>query len=204
LIDEWIEGVLASTALTGFYVLMITFPLALVQGILGIFPFTLLVVINISSMGLVNGLLASWVSSIIVTTIVFYCCRSFFSNWFNSKIRRKEGRYEKWQKYFELYGVWTLILLRTIPVVPNNVISFMASLSSMKPLPYLISSVVGNLSQIWLYGIISSTLLSPDKDRRLMISLYVAFCLVIVIAFVISQLLQRRNGGKMDSKHISM
>jgi uncharacterized membrane protein YdjX (TVP38/TMEM64 family) len=204
MINEWIDILLARTSLTGFYVLFITFPLAFVQGILGIFPFPILIVINISSMGLVYGLLTSWISSIIVANIVFYCCRSFFSNWFNSKIKRKEGRYEKWQKYFEIYGIWTIILLRTLPIVPNNVISLMASVSSIKSLAYFISSVVGNLSQIWLYGIISSSIIMPDQDSRLLIGFYIAFCLSLIIIFVISQFLQRNKGDNTKEKHVSL
>jgi uncharacterized membrane protein YdjX (TVP38/TMEM64 family) len=75
---------------------------------------------------IVLQILTSWFSSIIVANIVFYCCRSFFSDWFNRKIKSKEGRYEKWQKYFEIYGICTIILLRTLPIIPNNVISLMA------------------------------------------------------------------------------
>jgi uncharacterized membrane protein YdjX (TVP38/TMEM64 family) len=201
MLNEWIKTLLASTSLTGFYVLFITFPLAIVQGVLGIFPFTILIVLNISAMGLVNGLLTSWISSIIVATIVFYCSRSFFSDWFNSKIKSKEGRYEKWQKYFELYGIWTIILFRTLPIIPNNVISLMASVSSIKSLAYFISSVVGNLSQIWLYGIISSSILIPTQNSKLLIGFYIAFCISLIIVFVINQFLQRNNGDNTKGKH---
>ncbi|MEQ4486014.1 TVP38/TMEM64 family protein [Cohnella silvisoli] len=195
MLSEWIEALLARSSLTGFYVLIITFPLAIVQGILGIFPFTILIVLNISAMGIVNGLLTSWISGIIVANIVFYCGRSFFSDWFNRKIKRKESRYEKWQKYFELYGIWTLILLRTLPI-PNNVVSLMASVSSIKPFAYFISSVVGNLSQIWLYGIISSSIIMPKQDSKLLIEMYIAFCLSLIIVFVRGQFLQRNKGDR--------
>ena len=195
MLDEWIESLLAQTSLTGFYVLLITFPLTLVQGIVGLFPFSILIVLNISAMGLVNGLLTSWISSIIVANIVFYCCRSFFSGWFIRKMRRKEGRYEKWKKYFEIYGIWTLILLRTVPIFPNNIISFMASISSIKSLAYFISSIVGNLSQIWLYGIISSSILMPEQDSKILIGSYVAFCLLLIIIFVITQFIQKNRNN---------
>jgi uncharacterized membrane protein YdjX (TVP38/TMEM64 family) len=198
LINHWIEALLAKTSLSGFYVLIVTFPLTLVQGILGIFPFTLLIVLNISAMGLVNGLITSWISSIIVANIVFYGCRSFFSEWFNKKIKRKEGRYEKWQQYFETYGIWTLILLRTLPVFPNNVISLMAALSSMKSFAFFISSVVGNLSQIWLYGIISSSIIMPEQDSGLLIWSYVAFCVALLILFGFRQKLQRNKEVSQD------
>lgn len=204
MINEWIESLLDSTSLSGFYVLIITFPLAIVQGILGFFPFSILIVLNISAMGLVDGLLTSWITSILVANIVFLCCRSFFAEWFNRKIKRKGGSFEKWEKYFELYGVWTLILLRTLPIIPNNVISLMAALSSIKLIPYFISSIIGNLSQIWLYGIISSSILMPNRDSSLMIGLYIVFCLVMVVLFLISQYMHRTKGKHSEEKHVSL
>jgi uncharacterized membrane protein YdjX (TVP38/TMEM64 family) len=204
MINDWIETLLTRTSLTGFYVLLITFPLAIVQGILGIFPFTILIVLNISAMGLVNGLLTSWISSIIVATIVFYFSRSVFSDWFNRKVKRKEGRYENWQKYFELYGIWTIILLRTLPIIPNNVISFMASVSTIRTFAYFISSVVGNLSQIWLYGIISSSILMLAQDSTLLIGSYIAFCVSLIIVFVVTQFLQRNKRDNTKGKHVSL
>ncbi|TFE22724.1 TVP38/TMEM64 family protein [Cohnella luojiensis] len=204
MINDWIEALLDRTSLTGYYVLIATFPLAIVQGILGIFPFSILIVLNISAMGLVDGLLTSWISSIVAANIVFYCCRSFFSDWFNRKINRKEdGRYEKWQKYFETYGIWTLILLRTLPIIPNNVISLMASVSSIRMLPYFFSSVIGNLSQIWLYGIISSSILMPNQDSKLLIGSYIAFCILLILIFVTSQYLQRRKGDDKEN-HVAL
>jgi uncharacterized membrane protein YdjX (TVP38/TMEM64 family) len=204
MLNGWIESLLESTSLSGFYVLILTVPLAIVQGILGIFPFSILIVLNISAMGLFDGLLTSWLMSILVANIVFLCCRSFFSEWFNRKIKRKEGRFEKWEKYFDLYGVWTLILLRTLPIIPNNVISLMASVSSIKPVPYFISSIIGNLSQIWLFGIISSSILMPNRDSKLMIGLYIVFCLVLIILFLISQFMLKDRGKHSREKHVGL
>lgn len=202
MIAEWIEALLTSTSLTGYYVLLATFPLTLIQGILGLFPYSILILLNISSMGLISGLLASWISSIIVANIVFHGCRSFFADWFSRKIKKKEGRFEKWQRYFELYGVWTLILLRTIPIIPNNAISLMAAVSTMKSIPYFISTVIGNLSQIWLYGIISWTILMPNQDRSLSIWLYVSFCLILIIVFFLDQFKQRKKGTNVKVNHV--
>jgi uncharacterized membrane protein YdjX (TVP38/TMEM64 family) len=204
MLNGWIESLLESTSLSGFYVLILTVPLAIVQGILGVFPFSILIVLNISAMGLFDGLLTSWLMSILVANIVFLCCRSFFSEWFDRKIKRKEGRFEKWEKYFELYGVWTLIVLRTLPIIPNNVISLMASVSSIKPIPYFISSIVGNLSQIWLFGIISSSILMPNRDSKLMIELYIVFCLVLIILFLISQFMQKNKGKHSREKNVGL
>ncbi|WP_027093009.1 TVP38/TMEM64 family protein [Cohnella thermotolerans] len=184
MINDSINWLLATTQLDGFNILLITVPLAIVQGFLGLFPFTTLIMLHISALGIVNGLIMSWLVSILVSLVVFYCCRYWFADWFDRKLARYEARYAKWKKYFQLYGVWAIILMRTLPIMPNNVIAFLASISSIRPSPYLISSIVGNLSHIWLFGIISSSILFPGTDIRLLIGLYVVFFAAMAMLFV--------------------
>lgn len=76
----------------------------------------------------------------------------------------KLKRYDKWQRYLDRYGIWTLVLLRTIPIVPSNVINFMAAVSPIKASSYIWGTVLGNLSFIWLFGTIGSSLVVPREE----------------------------------------
>jgi len=183
IINDSIDWLLSVTQLDGFNILLITVPLAIIQGFLGLFPFSTLIMLHISALGLANGMIMSWLVSIVVSLVVYFCCRYWFADWFDRKLARYESRYSKWKKYFQLYGVWTIILMRTLPIMPNNVIAFLASVSSIRPAPYLISSIVGNLSHIWLFGIISSSILLPETDIRLLIGSYVIFFFVLSLLF---------------------
>jgi len=190
-INDGIEWLLQVTQLDGFNILLVTFPLAIVQGFLGLFPFSTLIVLHISALGIAAGMFVSWLVSIVVSLIVYYCCRYWFSGWFDRKLQKYENKYEKWKHFFQLYGVWAIILMRTLPIMPNNVIAFLASVSAIKPIPYLVSSIVGNLSHIWLFGIISSSILLPEADIRLLIGAYAVFFLMLSILFALS--LRRRG-----------
>ncbi|MBB6735181.1 TVP38/TMEM64 family protein [Cohnella zeiphila] len=185
-INDAIDWLLGVTQLDGYNILLLTMPLAVVQGFLGIFPFSTLVMLHISALGIGAGMAVSWLVSIVVSLIVFYCCRYWFSDWFDRKLQRYENKYDKWKKFFQLYGVWAIILMRTLPIMPNNVIAFLSSVSAIKPMPYLVSSIVGNLSHIWLFGIISSSILLPDTDIRILIAAYAAFFLVLSALFWLS------------------
>ncbi|MBB6672746.1 TVP38/TMEM64 family protein [Cohnella nanjingensis] len=198
IINHAIDWLLETTQLEGFYLLLLTIPLAIVQGFFGFFPFSTLIFLQISALGLVNGLITSWLIGIIASIVVYYCCKFLFADWFNRKMSRNVGRYEKWQKYFQNYGVWSIIFLRTLPIMPNNVISFMASISSIKSSAYFVSTLVGNLSHIWLFGIISSSILLPDTDLRTLTVSYIAFCSAMVVLFAIEQWRRRqaRQSGR--------
>ncbi|MFD2880620.1 VTT domain-containing protein [Paenibacillus rhizoplanae] len=59
--------------------------------------------------------------------------RRYLFDWFDRKWGYKLKKYEKWQTYLDRYGIWTLVLLRTIPIVPSNIINLMSAVSPMKP-----------------------------------------------------------------------
>ncbi|THF79577.1 TVP38/TMEM64 family protein [Cohnella fermenti] len=187
-INNNVDWVLDTLGLSGFGIVLITLPLAVIQGSLGIFPFSTLIFLHISALGLVNGMLMSWLVSIVSSIVVYACCRYWFADWFERRMQRYTGRYSKWKRYFEEYGVWTIIVLRTIPIVPNNVISFLASVSGVKPGPYAISSLVGNLSHIGMFSIISSSILFPENDIGPLIAAYAAFCLILIGWFLMLKL----------------
>ncbi|GGD63433.1 VTT domain-containing protein [Paenibacillus nasutitermitis] len=182
-ISDAIDWLLQVTSLDGYGILLIAVPLAIVQGLLGIFPFTTLIMLYISALGLEVGLLMSWLTGTLASIVIFYFFRYFVSGWVNRKLAKRIERYEKWQNSFQRYGIWAIIFLRTLPIMPNNLISFMSSVSRVSSPSYILSSLVGNLSHIWLFGIISSTLLMPGTDIKWLIVTYIIFCLILILLF---------------------
>ncbi|WP_276352398.1 TVP38/TMEM64 family protein [Cohnella caldifontis] len=201
--NEWIENAIELTGLTGATLLAVTIPLAILQGFFGFFPFSTLIFVHISSLGIGGGLLASWLSGTLAAVVVFYVCKFLFAEWFRRKWGHKLERYEKWQASFDRYGFWAIIFLRTLPVMPNNLISFMSAISPIRTSTYIWSSIVGNLSHIWLFGIISSSILFPDMDIRMLVGSYVAFCVVLLAIFAATRFraarMQSRDKGNPTS-----
>ncbi|MDN4070505.1 VTT domain-containing protein [Paenibacillus vini] len=189
--NEWIEQftgwLLEVTQIEGFWILLITIPLALIQGIIGIFPFATIVMVNISVLGVMNGLLASWIAGSVAGMAVYMICKFLFSDWFNRRWLSKLQKYERWQKSLNRYGVWAVIFLRTVPIMPNNLISFMSAVSSLKTISYTWSNMIGNLSSIWLFGILSASIVFPNMDLRLLILSYAIFLLALLAAFFVRQ-----------------
>ncbi|WP_274650892.1 TVP38/TMEM64 family protein [Paenibacillus humicola] len=183
-INGTIEWLLDFAQLDGYNILLLTIPLAILQGFLGFFPFTTIIMLHISVLGLRNGLMMSWLTGTIASMVAFYFFRYIFSGWVNQRLRKKVERYEKWQAYFQRYGVWAIIFLRTLPIMPNSLVSFMSSVSPIKSIPYLVSSIFGNLSNIWLFGIISSKILMPKTDIRMLLYTYIGFCVLLCVLFL--------------------
>jgi len=182
--DQVIEWLLNFTGLEGIGIILLTTMLAIIQGILGLFPFATLIVLHISILGLEVGLLASWLVGSVAAILVFTMCRYFFYNWFNRRWGKRLERYEKWQHGMDKYGGWSIIFLRTIPIMPNNLISFMSALSPIKSSAYAWASIVGTLSHIWLFGIISSSIIMPDMNIKGMTLSYILFCIVLISIFI--------------------
>ncbi|GIP46497.1 hypothetical protein J53TS2_00880 [Paenibacillus sp. J53TS2] len=187
--NEWIKQLtdwfLETTHLGGYSILLLTIPLAVVQGIFGVFPFATIVMLHISLLGIMNGLLASWIAGTAAGMIVYLMCGYFFADWFNRKWMGKLQKYEKWQKGLDRYGVWAVIFLRTVPIMPNNLISFMSAISNLKMRSYTWSNLVGNLSSIWLFGILSASIVFPGVNLRELIVSYAVFLILLGIVFVV-------------------
>ncbi|MNO36255.1 SNARE associated Golgi protein [compost metagenome] len=189
--NEWIEHgaqwLIDLTQLEGMSILLITIPLAVIQGTIGIFPFATLVMLHISVLGIVEGLLASWIAGTVAGMVVYLLCKFLFADWFERKWFKRLQKYERWQKSLDRYGVWVVIFLRTIPIMPNNLISFMSAVSNLKIRSYTWSNMIGNLSSIWMFGILSASIVFPGMDLRKLILAYVVFIVLLLIAFFVRQ-----------------
>jgi uncharacterized membrane protein YdjX (TVP38/TMEM64 family) len=192
-ISDGIDWLLEVTSLDGYGILLVTLPLAVIQGLLGFFPFTTLILLYISALGLEAGLVMSWLTGTFASVVIFYLFRYFVSGWVDRKLSKRIQRYEKWQNSFQRYGIWAIIFLRTLPIMPNNLISFMSSVSRIGSVSYIWSSLLGNLSHIWLFGIISSTILMPGTDIKWLTITYIIFCLVLLILFALVQYRTKRK-----------
>ncbi|AKG36247.1 TVP38/TMEM64 family protein [Paenibacillus durus] len=184
LVNAWIDGLLQVLGLSGPAILLVTIPLALLQSLFGFFPFVILIVLHVSVFDVIGGMLISWLVCNLGGLFIFYLSRRFLFHWFDRKWGRKLKRYDKWQRYLNRYGIWTLVLLRTIPIIPNNVINIMSAVSPL-PLPAFIwGTALGNLSYIWLFGTISSSLIVPREEWGVYLTGYAMFIIVLLALFI--------------------
>lgn len=183
-INAWIDWLLQSLGLSGPYIVFATFPLTILQGLFGFFPLAVLIVLHVSVFEIIGGMAVSWIACNVAAVLVYYLFRRYLFDWFDRKWGYRLKKYDKWQVYLDRYGIWTLVLLRTVPIVPSNIINLMSAVSSMKPAAFIWGTVLGNLSFIWLFGTISSSLIVPREDWNGFLLWYGVFMLILLAIFV--------------------
>ncbi|WP_019908639.1 TVP38/TMEM64 family protein [Paenibacillus sp. HW567] len=191
-INAWIDWLLQTLGLSGPYILFVTVPLALLQSLFGFFPLAALIVLHVSVFDVIGGMLISWLASNLGAVLMYFLFRRYLFNWFDRKWRSKLKRYDKWQRYLDRYGIWTLVLLRTVPIIPSNIINFMSAVSPIKASAFIWGTVLGNLSYIWLFGTISSTLIVPREEWDGYLTWYGVFIVILIGIFI------RRHWGHLQ------
>lgn len=191
-INAWIDWLLQSLGLSGPSILFATVPLAVLQSLFGFFPLAILIVLHVSVFNVIGGMIVSWLACNIGAVLVYFLFRRYLFEWFDRKWGYKLKRYDKWQMYLDRYGIWTLVLLRTIPIVPSNIINLMSAVSPIKPAAFIWGTVLGNLSYIWLFGTISSSLIVPREEWNGFLTWYAVFMVILIAIFV------RRHWGHLQ------
>lgn len=183
-VNVWIDWLLQSLGLSGPAILFVTIPLAVLQSVFSFFPFVVLIVLHVTVFDVLGGMAVSWAVCNIGSVLAYLMFRRYLFGWFDRKWSRRLKRYDQWQHYLNRYGMWTMMLLRTVPVMPNNMINLMSAVSPMKPRSFVWGTTFGNLSYIWLFGTIGSTVIVPKEEWGKYLSAYAVFVVVLLAAFL--------------------
>ncbi len=140
----------------GYQLLLLTIPLGILQGVVTIFPFATIVVLHIWGFGLVQGLFYSWLAALLGSLVCFLLARHFLQDWSQKILEKNKEKYKRAVGYIERYGFWGLIVLRTFPFMPSNLISIIGSLSPIPFKLYFWSSFIGNIPMVIIQAALSS------------------------------------------------
>lgn len=190
--QEWVQQILAGETVflenaqenVSYELLWLTMPLFILQGVVTFFPLVSLLVVHIIAFGLWEGILFSWIGTFIGSVVCFYLGRFLLHDYFQRIWQRYEKKYRKWIRMSEDFGFWGIFFLRHIPVIPSNIISLVGAFSPMTQRAYIFSSILGNLSMVWLYALVSTGII--DASQLLpYVSGYLIFIMIVLTFFVI-------------------
>ncbi|MCD8509514.1 MAG: VTT domain-containing protein [Bacillus sp. (in: Bacteria)] len=142
----------------GYRLLLITFPLMLLQGIITIFPILILIVIHFISFGLLQGFIVNLLGTTASALLCFWLTRSFGGVWVERFWEKRKAKLTRILNGIQNYGILIIVVLRSTPFLPSNLISIAAALSPIKANPYIWSTIWGNISMIWLLSLLSAPL----------------------------------------------
>jgi len=130
-----------------------------IQNSFTIFPLLLVISINISLFGFVNGFLWSWFSSVIAATLVFYGVRYLFQEMLIEKF--KPELLEK----IDANGFAYVFQGRIFPLVPTSMVNILAGLSTVRFWPFLLGTTFGNFIYFFFLSLIPAGLLSDQLNE---------------------------------------
>ncbi|WP_147802255.1 TVP38/TMEM64 family protein [Alkalicoccus halolimnae] len=170
----------------GYQLLLLTIPLLIAQNIFTVFPVIIVIIIHFIAYGVLEGFLFSLIGTTLGAVFCFYLART----WSKQKVRRFwENKSRKWKKaafYIENNGIEAMILLRSIPIMPSNVISVSAALTPMTLPTYLFGTILGNISMIWVLALLSYPLWT-DGNFPLLFSVCYGIFLLFLGAYIVSK-----------------
>lgn len=137
----------------------------LIQNSFTVFPLILVITINITLFGFINGFLWSWFTSVIASIIVFYGVRYIFQSMiihkFNTKVIEK----------VDVNGFAYVFQARLFPFVPTSLVNILGGLSTLRILPFTIATTVGNFIYFFVLALIPAGILSADLDEYLILGI---------------------------------
>ncbi|GEL07376.1 TVP38/TMEM64 family protein [Salisediminibacterium halotolerans] len=105
-----------------------------------------------------------------------------------------QGRAEKIQQQLETNGFYYVFLLRFIPLLNFDLISYLAGVSKVKFAPFIFGTASGMIPGTFAYVFLGSSLVDPSVEVLILAG--ALFVLISVIPFLLSKKMKQRLGFK--------
>ena len=142
--------------------------------------------------GMFWGIVISWIGAMLEGTTSFYLAR-FLGEVFVKKIIRSKNLWKKVDEINNKHEFKVVLVGRLLPFVPLDFLSYLAGLSNMKLIPFLVSTGIGILPAIIGYVFLGnqiSKLGSYSKTETIIVLLVI---IIIAIICFIKILIKKSN-----------
>lgn len=171
----------------GWVLVLITIPLMVAQNVFTIFPIIIVILIHIFAFGFFQGFLFSLAGTTLGAGFCFLLARS----WSEEKLKQFwSSQRPFWKKLavnIDKHSIPAMVLLRSIPIMPSNVISVAAAVTPIKFSKYMIATLLGNMSMIWILSLMFFPVWqSGSESFSLIVVSYSIFLIVTAAAYIIT------------------
>lgn len=170
-----LDSIIRSLKDTTFSKFFFTFIIMVIQNSFTIIPLIIIITINYALFGFFNGLVWSWLTSIIAAGIWFFGSRYFFNDWVQKKTN------PELLSKMEQNGLLFVFQARIIPFVPTSLINILSGLSSIKFKHFMIGTMFGNLIFFFVLSLIPAGLMEGNMEQNILLG--IALVLVGVVVF---------------------
>lgn len=174
------------------YALIFMALVMLIQNSFTVFPLILVITINVTLFGFLNGFLWSWFTSMLSAVIVFYGARYILQDMiiekFNPKLLEK----------VDASGFAYVFQARIFPFVPTSLVNILGGLSTIRVLPYLIATAIGNFLYFFVLALIPAGILKANFNEYI---IWVVILAVVLLYYFIKMVRRKRKDAlsKIDT-----
>jgi uncharacterized membrane protein YdjX (TVP38/TMEM64 family) len=143
--------------------------LFIIQAAVPIFPYAVLVATAVIIFGFKIGFLLSIMGATLGSTVCYWICRQFGSEWFNRKILGRFGY--NTNKINSGTAFWSIVLAHQVPVFPSAVIAATAALSKVSWGSFVVSTALGLIPTTMVYSGLGLYLFHLQDMRKILLVL---------------------------------
>lgn len=184
LIDGDVEKIRSFLHKNMSYALIFMALVMLIQNSFTVFPLILVITINVTLFGFLNGFLWSWFTSILSGIIVFYGARYILQDMiiekFNPKLLEK----------VDASGFSYVFQARIFPFVPTSLVNILGGLSTIRMLPFLFATVIGNFLYFFVLALIPAGILRTNFNEYV---IWVIILAAVLLYYFIKMLMKKRK-----------
>lgn len=151
-----VEGIKSYILGFGAWAPLVSFALMVLQSIIAPLPAFLITFANAALFGFFWGALLSWSSAMAGAALCFWLARSLGREGVERFISTKP--LEEADTFFAKYGTHTILITRLLPFVSFDAVSYAAGLTSMRLLPFLLATGLGQLPATLIYSYAGETM----------------------------------------------
>lgn len=168
-----------------FLILLIMLGIMIVQNLFTIIPLFLVISVNISLFGFVNGYLWSWISSVIGGTLAFLMARYWFQDLL---VKLLKPKYKNWTKV-ENKGFLFVFIGRIFPFAPTSLINIAAGVSAVPLRPFVLGTITGNMIFFFAISLIVKGLWSAKLENNVLLILG---AVIVILALILWRIRSKR------------
>lgn len=177
-----LNSIILSLKDTTFSKFFFTFIIMVIQNSFTIIPLIIIITINYALFGFLNGLIWSWLTSIIAAGIWFLGSRYFFNDWVQKKTN------PELLSKMEQNGLLFVFQARIIPFVPTSLINILSGLSSIKFKHFLVGTMFGNLIFFFVLSLIPAGLMAGNMEEHILLGIA-----LVLVGFVVFYRIRKKQ-----------
>lgn len=172
----------------GIWAPIVSFLLMIFQSVMAPLPAFLITFANASLFGWVKGAILSWSSAMTGAVLCFYIAR-FYGRDVVEKLTTKYAL-ENIDAFFDDYGKYAILIVRLLPFISFDIVSYAAGLTSMSFWSFFWATGLGQLPATIVYSYVGDMLVGGVQ--KLVFGLLILFATSIFI-FVLKKYWAKKN-----------